>query len=544
MTALAIPALRRVATYQRVSSEDQRERETIKTQIDAIDRFLAAEPDVEVVGRYADDGVSGMLAMAERPEGARLLRDARARRFDELVVFQIDRLGRDAADLLTLRRELKRHGVRLHTVVEGQPDDFVYGVHSLLSQQVRLEFLRKTAAGIDRAAREGRFLGGIVGYGYRVEGERQLARIVPDDRLVWSDQTAVDIVRRIYHHIGCEGWSCRQVADELNALGVPTGYVREGRGVREKHTRGVWYAGGIRNLVVNPLYRGELLFGRRTEKVGREVISASIEPLVSAELWEATQKTLGRNRLCAKNTRRVYLLRGVVRCSACGLAYCGSAGKDVWRYRCNGGLRERGPIDGRCPGVAIRGDTFDAAIWNDVERFLRNPGDVLAELDADGERTAAQAIVEAESITLRRGIELLEGQRKQALALNIRGRLPDDELDAELDRIGVEKHELEARLDALVPAVEADEPAASRDLLAEIRARLDAGLSDEERQEIVRPLVRVVVHTEVGPDGRKQARALVTYRFPGVVQTDTATGSWPRRVAPAPGNGRFLGPER
>jgi hypothetical protein len=66
------------------------------------------------------------------------------------------------------------------------------------------------------------------------------------------------------------------------------------------------------------------------------------------------------------------------------------------------------------------------------------------------------------------------------------------------------------------------------DLLAEIRARLDAGLTDEQRQEIVRLLASVVVQTTIGEDGKKTAKALVTYRFPGVVSTCTATGSWQR----------------
>jgi hypothetical protein len=66
------------------------------------------------------------------------------------------------------------------------------------------------------------------------------------------------------------------------------------------------------------------------------------------------------------------------------------------------------------------------------------------------------------------------------------------------------------------------------DTLAEIRSRLDAGLTDAQRQEIVRLLASVVVHTSVDENGKKTAKALVTYRFPGVVNTFTGTGSWPR----------------
>lgn len=66
--------------------------------------------------------------------------------------------------------------------------------------------------------------------------------------------------------------------------------------------------------------------------------------------------------------------------------------------------------------------------------------------------------------------------------------------------------------------------------LSEIRSRLDAGLTDKQRQEIVRLLASIVINTTID-DGKKTAKALVTYRFPGVaegvVNTFTGTGSSP-----------------
>ena len=69
--------LKRVATYERVSSEDQRERETIKTQTESLAVSLKADLSVELVERYADEGVSGAVPLKDRPAGSRLLRDAK-----------------------------------------------------------------------------------------------------------------------------------------------------------------------------------------------------------------------------------------------------------------------------------------------------------------------------------------------------------------------------------------------------------------------------------------------------------------------------------
>lgn len=61
MNAIPLPQ-RRIATYDRVSSEDQKQRETIKTQTDEIARRLALNPEVELISRYTDDGISGTIS--------------------------------------------------------------------------------------------------------------------------------------------------------------------------------------------------------------------------------------------------------------------------------------------------------------------------------------------------------------------------------------------------------------------------------------------------------------------------------------------------
>jgi site-specific DNA recombinase len=521
-----------VATYERVSSDDQRERETIKTQTDQLDRWLEREPDVEIVARFSDDGVSGTRPLAERPGGQALLAAAEAGRFDELWLYKLDRLGRNLADTAATGRRLEGLNVSVVTLREGRLTPFMFDLFATLAQNEHRVFHERSADGMETAAREGRYTGGVTALGYRIEGAKRSARPVPDEAPMWGDLSAAELIRRIYNWIALEGWSCRRVATELNALGVPTACAREGTGVRARKTQSIWRAGLIRNMVTNSIYKGQLSYGRRTKKRDREVIVGSIEALVSPALWDEAQATLARNRRCAKNTPRHYLLRGVMRCGICNLTYVGSWSKDVGWYRCGGQIAERG-LEGHCPGCSLRTDRIEPAVWADIERFLRDPGEVLDELDAAREREAQGAIAEAEAITLGRALDGLEAQRKQALNLNIRGRLPDPELDDELDRINRERTELEARVAALEAPYAEVVPQEARDLLAEVRARLDAGLTDEQRQEIVRLLVGIVVHTETPPDGKKTVRAVVTYRFPCVVPTRTGTGSWPRAIGTA-----------
>lgn len=522
--------VRRAAVYARVSSDDQRERETIQTQLNELARRLDGDAGVEVVDRYVDDGVSGMIPMADRFQGARLLRDLARGGFGELWVYRVDRLGRKAQDMLGIYAALTEAGVTLKTVVEGDPDDLSFGMFAVVGQHVRKQFLRNSADGMRRAAEGGRYTGGVVALGYRVEGHKQTAHLVPDESPIWGDLSAADLVRRIYTWIALDGWSCPRVASELNSLGVPTACARKGTGVRTRKTQTFWRAGLIGNMVRGSIYKGQLSYGRRTKKRDREVIVAPIEGLVSPALWDEAQAALARNGRCAKNTHRIYLLKGVVKCGICGLTYVGSWSKEFGWYRCGGQLRERGPIPGKCLGVSVRTDRIEPAIWADIEAWLRNPGDVLDELDHVGEREAAGAIVEAQAITLRRALDSLDEQKARLIRSLRMGVVSDIDVVAELEQIKLERNALEARVAVAEAPVSEVVPQEARDLVSELRGRLDGGLTDSQRQEIVRLLVGIVLHTTVGDDGKKSAKALVTYRFPGVVETRTGTGSWPQRA--------------
>ena len=86
------PGGRRVALYMRVSSEEQRGRETIEIQ----EEFLAQFRDLyglEVAEIYKDDGISGTIPLHERPAGRRLLKDAGEGKFETVIVYRLDRLG-------------------------------------------------------------------------------------------------------------------------------------------------------------------------------------------------------------------------------------------------------------------------------------------------------------------------------------------------------------------------------------------------------------------------------------------------------------------
>ena len=178
--------IRHIATYARVSSDEQRDRHTVRNQRAALSRRLGSEPGVVVFKHYEDDGVSGTIPFEDRPAGRALARDARVGRFSQVWVVRSDRLGRDAFELLRIWRVFESIGISLRATDENIDDPFYFDIHAVIAANERRKFLERSAEGMNRAAKEGRYTGGIVPLGYCVSGDRGFRRLVPDDSLMWA----------------------------------------------------------------------------------------------------------------------------------------------------------------------------------------------------------------------------------------------------------------------------------------------------------------------------------------------------------------------
>lgn len=518
---------KRIATYERVSSDDQKLRETIKIQTEQIALSIECTPNVKLFDRFVDDGVSGNIPMAERPAGRRLMEAAARHLFDELWVWKIDRLGRDDVDPLVVWKQLESFGIKVHSVTEGVSDIFSYHIHVAMAAQERRNFLARSAAGMERAVKNGRFPGGICSLGYEVSGQKNEARIFPSKKNIWGNWTAADLVVQIYQWLGVDGWSCPRIANHLNALGVPTAYQHHAAGQRraERGTglQAKWRAGRIRNMVVLTVYKGLYQYGKRTEK-NRKIWEVQVPRLVSDELWQAAQEALAHNRLIAKNTTRHYLLTSLIKCGECGKSYCASHGRDniIW-WKCNGRNITRHDSDNRCQSKMVKSTEIEPIIWRDIERWLREPGDLLKELEAqqDEDQTTVQ---EAEKAALQTRLISLEQEKKGYYRQNAQEILPDLELQGFLKELAERKGTIEKRLIELTPR-EAEPESLPNDLLQELRDRLDNGLSEEQLQEICRLLVkRITIRTNIDNE-KRYCVAEVEYRFTGAVNYRRDRGS-------------------
>src|SRR5687767_10293852 len=146
----------RAAIYARVSTFDQEP----ENQLQEVRRYVQARGWTAV--EYVDRGISG--SKDRRPALDQLLSDARRRRFDVLVCWRLDRLGRNLKHLITLLEELQVLGVDFVSLAEGIDATTPTGklqMHILgaIAEFERARIAERVRAGLERARRSGTRLG-------------------------------------------------------------------------------------------------------------------------------------------------------------------------------------------------------------------------------------------------------------------------------------------------------------------------------------------------------------------------------------------------
>ena len=146
----------RAAIYARVSTLDQEP----ENQLQELRRYVEARG--WAVAEYTDHGVSG--AKDHRPALDQLLADAKKRKFDVLICWRLDRLGRNLRHLITFLDDLQALGVAFVSLAEGIDATTPAGklqMHILgaISEFERGRIQERVRAGLARAKKQGKRLG-------------------------------------------------------------------------------------------------------------------------------------------------------------------------------------------------------------------------------------------------------------------------------------------------------------------------------------------------------------------------------------------------
>jgi DNA invertase Pin-like site-specific DNA recombinase len=151
--------VRRAAIYARVSTDHQ----SVENQIRELTQ-VAERRGWEIVQVYTDAGISGAKGRAQRPGLDEMLKDATRRKFDIVMSWAIDRLGRSLIDLLGTIQHLETVGVDLY--LDQQSIDtttpmgkLVFQVTGAFAEFERSMIRQRIKAGLKRAVAQGAKLG-------------------------------------------------------------------------------------------------------------------------------------------------------------------------------------------------------------------------------------------------------------------------------------------------------------------------------------------------------------------------------------------------
>jgi DNA invertase Pin-like site-specific DNA recombinase len=554
----------RAAIYTRMSTVEQRdspERQLGQTLP------LCERAGYEVVAQYADLGRHG--ADDERPDFRRMLADARAGRFDVIVVDEPSRLSRTdpIAFVVGVVAPLRDANVKLHAANGGLVDWDDFGhylmatVHQHTSNREVVNSSHRMVGKLAARAKDADYINKVP-YGLDVAWVDAAGNVAHRGKAAWTrrpeglrpvfvpgDPDRVKVVRFIFEAYATRDLSLRSVAAELNRRGVPSS-----RGLR-------WAAHTVRLVLKNRRYAGDYQFNEKSfakwnrlgfsgghggpVAVGRGrpdrpvpnpesdwvVRENTHEAIVGRDLWERAQALLAdnRGRRAGHEARDDTLLSQLLVCGHCGFRFTAIKerhwtrdGKAVRTYVC-GGYRTRGK--GVCRPYRVREDQMVDALLDVIEGQF-GPDRI--------ERLRAHALRMA---TAARSDEGLGELRKQLKAVTEQIRvgsrnllkIEDDEtvrsLGADLKRLRAEQ----AGLAAEIARLEAADPAREADLLCrEVRSRywtlreLLSGGDDRGRRLALRHFVKSVeLRFETVPWGKSRRHLLrggaLTLEYGGVL---------------------------
>lgn len=301
----------KTAVYARVSTNRQKERQTIASQLRELPEY-ASRMEWTIVETYVDDGRSGET-IEDRPEFQRLLQDAERERFEVLLVIDLDRITRSArsAEGALIYDLLREHRIKIATPAQGVIDlenedqDLLAGIKRELAKWEKRKILGRMMRGKREAAKQGRRFGSRDPYGYRWVADHSLAN--KGSYVVVEDEAA--IVRRIYAMAGEEGMGVNQIVHALNASGARMR-------VTTKHPLGNrWARTTVTKLLKTRRYLGAFEVFKHLD----EPIKIPLPAVVTHEAWLAANEGMKRRR---SDTRwkhdHQYLIANIVRCGVCG----------------------------------------------------------------------------------------------------------------------------------------------------------------------------------------------------------------------------------
>jgi DNA invertase Pin-like site-specific DNA recombinase len=297
--------------YGRYSSHGQNDA-SIEQQFDECRKYCE-QNDIQIVAEYSDRAKTG--TNDNRKDFQRMIRDSAKQAWQIVVVWKVDRFGRNRYEIANNKYKLKKNGVRVLYAKESIPD----GPEGILLESVLEGSAEYYSANLAQNVRRGMAANAAE---LKINGALPLGYRKGADSRYEIDPKAASIVKGIFEDYAA-GVPPTDIALRLNARGVHTS------------SGAKWGRNSFRTLIGNERYTGVYIYGDTR-------IEGGIPAIIDRDTWEkANAKIAKRKRQPGRGRQVDYALTGKLYCGICGETIVGGVatsrtGDPYYYYNCTG----------------------------------------------------------------------------------------------------------------------------------------------------------------------------------------------------------------
>lgn len=357
-----IQTINKAALYARYSSDNQRS-ESIDAQLRAMQNYCQ-QNHILIVETYIDEAKSATTD--HRPSFQKMIADSKYHQFNIILVHKLDRFARNRYDSAVYKRELKKNGVSVYSVLENLDDSpesiMMESVLEGMSEYYSQNLAREVMKGMRETALQCKHTGGKPPLGYDLN---------TDGKLI-INQGEAEVVQQIFKmYLG--NYSYSKMAEVLYKKGYRT------------KTGSLFRKNSFYSILRQEKYTGVYIWNRASAKQNgvrnnhkskalREQvrIQGGCPSIISRADFEEVQKKM-QERAHGKaesKARRYYMLggKGFLQCGICGKSMTGtvrkSHGKTYITYQCPSHKAKQ------CETKEVRADRLNLIVAQQLAEFF------------------------------------------------------------------------------------------------------------------------------------------------------------------------------
>ena len=466
----------RVTFYARVSTEKDEQINSLENQIQYYTELIQSKPNWTYIEGYIDEGISG-TSTKKRDSFNRMIRDAKAGRFDFIITKEISRFSRSTLDSIKYTQELLEHDVgvlfqndNINTL--DSDSEFRLVVMAGVAQDEVRKLSERLKFGFRQAIKNGHVLGNDKLWGYDKK-----------DCVLTINEEEAQVVRRIFDLYANQQMGIRRISQTLYDEGFTS---------RKGNTFNVLT---IRHILCNPKYKGwycanksQTVDYRSKRKVFLDESEwvmypdPSIPAIVSEELWDRANALYKRrsqqmmsHQSAAKFHNR-YPYSGKIICEEHGTSFhrqvlrSSKGEKEVWQCRV---YRNRGRV--ACSAPQLRTTELDQIMAQIFDQLTQNKQAII-----DAVVTVLQSVPDehdyAQDIRhIEEDLSSIQAKKDRLLEMSIEGVISTAEFKQRNDGFNEQAKVLEERLAVLQSEAEKGQQTTAQ--LQEIRSALEEELT-------------------------------------------------------------------